>query len=138
MWLRPLRPNTAGGGGLNRRPIGELSTEHPALQLRPQQRALSPRALHEAAVLLGAAGQVRDDLVHRAVGHVLVHGETCLTCLDKRAGTRGERYPIIETLQTTAPASRPTSLFGYYRRPWATARVYGVVLQYRLAIAVAL
>lgn len=63
--------------------VEQLSTEESALELLPQQAALSLRSLHEAAVLLRSARQVRDDLVHRAVRHILVHWESRLTCSQK-------------------------------------------------------
>ncbi len=69
--------------GLVHRFIEQLSTEESALELLPQQAALSLRTLHEAAVLLRSARQVRDDLVHRAVRHILVHREPRLTCSQK-------------------------------------------------------
>lgn len=79
-------------GGL----VDELTGQDPALQLRPQQAALSLRALHEAAVLLGTAGQVGDDFIHRAVGDVLVDRETRLTCLrrSKRLFQSGGRRTV--------------------------------------------
>lgn len=63
--------------------VEDLPAQQPALQLGPQQVALSLGALHEAAVLLSAAGQVGDDLVDGAVRDVLVDGETGLTCLER-------------------------------------------------------
>ncbi len=69
--------------GLVDRFIEQLSTEESALELLPQQAALSLWTLHEAAVLLRSARQVRDDLVHRAVRHILVHREPRLTCSQK-------------------------------------------------------
>ena len=52
--------------------VENLPAQHPALQLGPQQAALSLGSLHEAAVLLSAARQIRDDLVDRAIRDVLV------------------------------------------------------------------
>lgn len=61
------------------RPVDNLTAQQPAFQLPPQQAAFSLGALHEAAVLLGSAGQVRDDFVHGAVGNILIDGKSCLT-----------------------------------------------------------
>lgn len=68
--------------------VEELTSQDPALQLRPQQAALPLRALHEATVLLSAAGKVGDDFIHGAVGDVLVDRETRLTCAKKAKDSR--------------------------------------------------
>lgn len=65
--------------------VEDLPGEQPALQLLPEQAALSLRSLHEAAVLLSAAGQVRYHLVDGAVWNVFVNRETRLTCFNERA-----------------------------------------------------
>lgn len=78
--------------------VEDLPAQQPALQLSPQQVALSLGALHEAAVLLSAAGQVGDDLVDGAVRDVLVDGETGLTCL--------ERTVLDKTLHSVAISHR--------------------------------
>lgn len=61
----------------------EVSCEETPLDLFPEQVPLAVRSLHEAPVLLGPAGQVRQHLPHRPIGHVLVHGETSLTCRER-------------------------------------------------------
>lgn len=83
--------------------VDELASQDPALQLCPQQAALPLRALHEAAVLLSAAGQVGDDFIHGAVGDVLVDRETRLTCLRRskrrcQSGGRRASPPTSGTL----------------------------------------
>lgn len=77
-----------GRAGSVGRPVDQLTAQQPALQLPPQQAALSLGALHEAAVLLGAAGQVGDDLVHGPVGNVLVDWESSLACLRQETGNQ--------------------------------------------------
>lgn len=67
--------------------VGDLPAQQPAFQLPPQQAAFPLRTLHEAAVLLGSAGQVGDDLIHGAVGNILVHGESCLTWIKQHRDT---------------------------------------------------
>lgn len=66
------------------RPVDKLTAQQPAFQLPPQQAAFSLRALHEAAVLLGPAGQIGDDLIHGSVGNIFVHWKSCLTCFQHR------------------------------------------------------
>lgn len=61
------------------RRVENLTIQQPALQLLPQQAALSLRSFHEATVLLSAARQIRDYLVDGAVWNVLVNRETSLT-----------------------------------------------------------
>lgn len=78
--------------------VEQLSTEESALELLPQQAALSLGTLHEAAVLLRSARQVRDDLVHRAVRHILVHREPRLTCSQKHKHVNTIR------IKTSAPS----------------------------------
>lgn len=78
------------------RPVDKLTTQQPALQLPPQQAALLLRPLHEAAVLLGPAGQVGDDLVHGSIGDILVHRKTCLTCF-KRSKHR-HKGSVLDTM----------------------------------------
>ena len=79
-----------GGGCSVNRLVEDLPAQHPADQLLPQQGALLLGPLHHAAVLLGPAGQVGDDLVHRPVRHVLVDRETGLACDQekRRTGSR--------------------------------------------------
>lgn len=62
----------------------EVSCEETPLDLFPEQVPLAVRSLHEAPVLLGPAGQVRQHVVHRPVGDVLVHGEASLACRGRR------------------------------------------------------
>lgn len=84
--------------GLVDRFVEQLSTEESALELLPQQAALPLRTLHEATVLLRSARQVRDDLVHRAVRHILVHRESHLTCSQKHKHVNAIR------IKTSAPS----------------------------------
>lgn len=76
-----------GTGAPGLRPEGsvaeEVSCEETPLDLFPEQVPLSGRSLHEAPVLLGSAGQVRQHLTHRPIGHVLVHGKTSLACRER-------------------------------------------------------
>lgn len=58
--------------------VENLSAQHPAFQLSPQQAALSLGSFHEAAVLLSTARQVRNDLIDWAIWNVLVDWETSL------------------------------------------------------------
>lgn len=65
----------------------EVSCEETPLDLFPEQVPLMVRPLHEAPVLLGPAGQVRQHLVHRPVGHVLVDREASLACRERGCGS---------------------------------------------------
>lgn len=65
----------------------EVSCEETSLDLSPEQVPLAVRPLHEPPVLLGPAGQVRQHLVHRPIGHVLVHGEASLACRERGCGS---------------------------------------------------
>lgn len=70
--------------------VENLPTQHSALQLRPQQAALSLGSLHEAAVLLSTSRQIRYDLVDGAIWNVFVDGETGLTCFS--IGAQGHKF----------------------------------------------
>lgn len=64
--------------------VEHLTSQHPALQLLPQQAALSLGSFHEATVLLSAARQIRNDLVDRSIWNILIDGETSLTFFKHR------------------------------------------------------
>lgn len=57
----------------------EAACEEPPFDLPPEKVPLPVRPLYEAPVLLRPPGQVGQHLIHRAVGHILVDGETGLT-----------------------------------------------------------
>lgn len=81
--------------------VKDLTSQHPALQLCPQQAALSLRTLHEATVLLSTARQIRNDLVDWTVWDVLVDWETCLACFQQK-----ERRRVLNQCPLSPPCVR--------------------------------
>lgn len=58
--------------------IEEGSREHPSLELGPQKMPLLLGSCHEASILLGSPGQVRQHFIHGSVGNVFVDREASL------------------------------------------------------------
>lgn len=99
--------------------VEQLSTEESALQLLPQQAALPLRTLHEAAVLLRSARQVRDDLVHRAVRHILIHRESRLTCSQKHKHVNTIRIKTCAPSHAALLSTHPTGSWSDHTFPAA-------------------